>query len=222
MTGPDIFRARRGFTIGVSAIGGPDPIGDVQAFDLWTTVLSQYANSPILTRLLENMDSYLDQTGNFQDFFDLIMNVDTAEGYGLDVWGRIVGIGRVLTIGDGIYFGFEQQSPAVSTFAPGGAGPFFSGEVDASGNFRLSDASFRVLILAKALANICDGSIPSMNQILLNLFPNRGKCYVTDGLDMTMTYTFEFALTAVEAAIVTSGVLPSPTGVSVNFVQLVG
>ena len=59
--------------------------------------------------------------------------------------------------------------------------PFYSGAVLTS-NFNLSDDAFRTLIFAKALANISDGSIPAINQLLLNLFPRRGNCYVTDGL----------------------------------------
>jgi hypothetical protein len=76
-----------------------------------------------------------------------------------------------------------------------------------------------VLILAKALANISSCSAPAVNKVLQLLFPGRGVCYATDGLDMTMTYTFLFALTPVEAAIVDqSGVLPRPAGVSATVV----
>lgn len=212
MSGPDIFAPQHGFSIGVSSIGGPDPIGGVEAFNVWRTILSQYANSPILTRLIENMDSYLDQTTNFEQFFDLIMNVDTAQGYGLDVWGRIVNVSRILSVPeDQVYLGFEE---AGQTAQPFNQAPFYSGQ-QISNNFILTDVAYRVLIFAKALANICDGSIPAINQILLNLFPNRGNCYVRDNLDMSITFKFEFALTAVELAIVAqSGALPVSTGVS--------
>jgi hypothetical protein len=215
MTGPDIFRARRGFTIGVSSIGGPDPIGSVEAFDLWRTMLSQYANSPILTRLVENMDSYLDQTDNFDAFFDLVQNVDTAQGYGLDVWGRIVNVSRTLSVvSPGLtWLGFEEAGIPAQPF---NQAPFFTGQ-QINDNFILTDSSYRTLIFAKALANICDGSIPAINQILLNLFPNRGNCYVKDNLDMTMTFKFEFFLTSVELAIISqSGALPTSTGVSLT------
>ena len=57
----------------------------------------------------------------------------------------------------------------------------------------LSDAAFRTLILAKALSNICDGSIPAINQILINLFcqPWHGNAYVSEG-ELTMAF-FGFA-----------------------------
>ncbi len=83
----------------------------------------------------------------------------------------------------------------------------------------MTDDAYRVVILAKALANVNGGAIPDLNRVLQLLFPGRGNCYVTDGLDMTMSYVFEFALTPVEIAIITTAdVLQSPTGVTRNFV----
>lgn len=194
------------FTIGVS------PIGDITPFDVWTTVISQYANSPILTTLITDFAGYVDQTVNMQSFFDLIWNVDTAQGYGLDVWGRIVGVSRTIQISEpSDYFGFEEtHDPSIQPF---NSAPFYSG-AQVTSNVELSDTAFRTLIFAKALANISDGSIQAINQLLLNLFPGRGNCYVLDNLDMTITYRFEFVLSPVEVAIVEGNVLPTPTGVS--------
>ena len=77
------------------------------------------------------------------------------------------------------------------------------------------------MILAKAATNIWDGSIPSYNKILLNLFPQRGLCYLADNQNMSMTQTFHFALSPVDIAIVQfSGALPSPTGIAVSIAQL--
>lgn len=213
MSGPEPYNqpgpldnAIGNFIIGVSTIG------DIPSFNVWKTILSQYANSPILTRLIENMFAYLDQTENFQDFFDLVMNLDTAQGYGLDVWGRILNVGRTLTVsGDQLYLGFQEAGEEAQPF---NQGPFYSGQQIGS-NFVLTDSAYRVLLFAKAAANICDGSIPAINAILMTLFPNRGNAYVIDGLDMTMTFKFEFTLSPVELAIVSqSGVLPTSTGVS--------
>lgn len=218
MSGPDINRPRPGSNgIGLFAIG-VSPIGTIIPFDYWDTVISQYANSPILTTLIGNMDEYLDQTENLDDFYDLIFNVATAQGYGLDVWGSIVNVSRTLDVpGTSNYFGFEEAGIGANPF---NTEPFFSGQ-QLTNNFILADSAYRVLIYAKALANICDGSIPAINQILLRLFPNRGNCFVTDGLDMSMTYTFQFALTPVELAIVAqSGALPKSTGVSATVVSV--
>jgi hypothetical protein len=151
--------------------------------------------------------------------YDNIWNVSTAQGYGLDVWGRIVGIQRVIAIQAAKFFGFEEQTPAtVEPFGPGGVGCFYSG-VPAASNYALSDQAFRSLILAKAMANISSSSVSSINTILRGLFPGRGNCYAVDGYNMTMQYKFEFPLTHVEYSIIsTSGVLPKPTGVASSIV----
>lgn len=215
-------------------------------FDVWQTVISQYANSPILDQLILNINAYLDQTANFDAFYQYIWNVDTAEGYGLDVWGRIVGVNRVVKITVTNWLGFDEAIPGSFTF---GQGSFYSG-APLTSNYSLSDDSYRLLIFAKAMANITNGSIPAINQILLNLFPGRGNCYVTEGSNngpwfgfdestnaqgfnqapfyagsgitgMNMAYVFEFPLTAVELAIVQqSGVLPKSTGVASSVILL--
>lgn len=199
------------FVIGVSSIGTIPP------FDFWRTIISQYSNSPILTTLISNFFDYIDQTINFDNFFDNIWNLDTAQGFGLDVWGRILGVSRILEIpSSDMFLGFEEAGDP--NFVGFNQAPFYSG-VGSTSNFALSDTAYRFLLFAKAFANISDGSIASINQILLSLFPRRGNCYVVDGLDMTMEYVFEFQLSAVELAIVlNSGVLPRPVGVSATVV----
>lgn len=193
------------FIIGQSAIGTPAP------FDFNRTLISQYANSPILLKLVEDFAQYIDPTANMDAFYDLIWNVDTAQGVGLDIWGRIVGVTRVITTVGDIDFGFAE---AGSVSAVGfGQGEFHSG-AETTTNNTLSDDAFRLLVFAKALANITDCSVTSINQLMLNLFPGRGDCHVQDNLDMTLTYVFNFATTPVEKAVIQgSGVLPRPTGV---------
>jgi hypothetical protein len=180
------------------------------------TIISQYANSPTIVQLITNMNTYLDPSVNFDAFFNLVWNVNTAQGYGLDVWGRIVGVGRVLNVAVGKYFGFDEAG--TTSADPFNQSPYYAGAPTTT-NFSLSDDAFRTIILAKALSNISDGSIPSINQIMLNLFPGRGNCWVTDPGGMALVYTFHFALTPVEVAIVSqSGILPKPAGVASSVV----
>lgn len=222
------------------------PDGTIPEFDVWATVISQYANSPSLDGVITAFSAGIDQTKNFDEFYRLIINVATAVGYGLDVWGRIVGVNRVLQVQVGDWFGFEEALPGDQTF---GFGPLYSG-APLTSNYELSDQAYRTLIYAKAAANITDGSIPSINRILMNLFPGRGNAYVQEGAilgewfgfeesinakgfnqaafysgagihTMMMSYVFEFPLTPVELAIVQqSGVLPKSTGVSATVILL--
>lgn len=203
------------FIIGVTAIGGKQA-----PFLYRRTIISQYANSDILTSLISSFFASVDQASNMDAFFDSIWNIDTATGYGLDVWGRIVGVSRTLQVaGDRDYFGFDEATDLSAK--PFNVAPFYVGD-KLSSNFDLPDDPYRILILAKAFANVSDGSIPSINKILRSLFLGRGNCYCTDGQDMTMTYTFEFVLHPVEIAILSqTGVLPKPSGVSATIVQVI-
>lgn len=203
--------------IGIGAIGIMQ-IGDIPTFQVWSTIISQYANSPTLTGIITSFNAAADLTAVFDSFYDLMWNILTAQGYGLDVWGRIVGVQRAISIpGTVQYLGFEEAGSSWTGFGQGG---FYGGGL-LTQNFLLNDTDFRKLILAKAAGNISDGSIPSINAILLALFPNRGACYVVDGLNMTLTYTFRFALTPAEVAIVSQlNVLPNPCGVVINVAQI--
>jgi hypothetical protein len=212
-------------TAGANAIGlfkiGVSPIGDLPAFSYWATVISQYANSPILIAMIDDFNAAVDETQNLSNFYDFIWNVATAQGYGLDVWGRIVGVTRSIQLpgSTGSYFGFNEPNDLVHDTGFGQS-PFYTGGASTTTNVTLADSDFRNLVYAKALANINSGSIPAINQVLLTLFPHRGNCFVTDGLNMTMTYTFQFALTGTELSIIQfSGVLPRPAGVSATIVH---
>lgn len=182
------------------------------------TFISQFANSPVLAQLVENLNAYIDPATDFDAFYALIWNIDTAEGYGLDVWGRIVGVGRAVRVPIRPWFGFAEAGGSYAL--PLNQGTFYDGTALTT-PVTLGDEAYRTLIFAKALANICDGSIPAFNRILQNLFPARGNCYVRDNLNMTLTYIFEFTLTATEIAILSqSGVLPRPVGVAAKVVQV--
>lgn len=212
--------------------------------DFERTILSQYSTATKLCALISDFNDYIDPGANLDDFYNFIWNVDTAIGAGLDIWGRIVGVERVLTVTDTTFFGFQQGGWRGFNQAP-----FYTGRLTTT-NFRLTDEAFRSLIMAKAAANITDSSIPAINHILMTLFPGRGNAYVTEGqffrqtssfgfaeatdkvgfnqapfgqavasypFGMKMTYVFDFALAPFEVAIVTSGVLPKPTGVLAGF-----
>ncbi len=188
-------------------------------FDVDVTVISQYANSPILLQLVHNMAQYIDPRTNFEDFYSFVWNVDTAQGFGLDIWGRIVGVSRVLHIPTTeLTFGFHDGA-AIPDVEPFNQGVFNSRGAENTQSYVLTDSAYRVLILAKALANISATTSPALNTLLRNLFPGRGRAYVLDLGGMKMQFTFEFPLTEVEFAILTqSGALPHPAGVQATVV----
>lgn len=196
--------------LAVEPIAGTSPrsgSASTPLIDLATTVLSQYANSPVLLALVDYFAEWLEPTGRFDQFFQYIWDISTAKGFGLDVWGRILGVSRVLEVPEGVYLGFEQDAEA----KPFGFGILYSGG-RSTDSVALTDTAYRLLLMAKAALNITDGSIPATNRILLALFDDG---YVRDNLDMTITYVFSRALTALETAIIyQSGAIPKPVGVS--------
>lgn len=60
------------------------------------TIASQYANSPIITSLIESMNAAIDPSKDIDNFYIWVWDVATAQGFGLDIWGRIVGVSRTL------------------------------------------------------------------------------------------------------------------------------
>ena len=189
-------------------------------FDVDATVISQYANSPTLLSLIEDFGQWFDPTADIQNFYLTVWNLDTAIGFGLDIWGIILGVSRVIPLpGTNGAFGFDNSDLPldwedfgnVDNAAAGG--PFYSGEVS-TGSYRLGDGPYLTLLLTKALANICQTTAPGLNAIISNLFAGRGRAYVQDLGHMHMAYNFNFALTSIELAILRfSGVLAHPGGV---------
>ncbi|MGO4743964.1 DUF2612 domain-containing protein [Serratia quinivorans] len=189
------------------------------------TILAQYAGSPKLRSIIETFNTTMD-TGKFlDDFYDVIWNIDTADTYGLDVWGKIVVVSRLLTVTlSEKFFGYDEatnSTPVIDDPEPFDQAPFYTGEQQTS-TVSLTNDAYRKLIMLKAMANITDCTIPSMNRMLMYMFGSSGKAYVRNDGGMVMTYVFEFQLSTVELAIVqSSGALPSPAGVTVNIEQQV-
>ncbi len=181
--------------------------------DWESTIASQYATSPTLDALIASFEACIDPQANIDAFYNLMWNVDTAQGYGLDVWGRIVGVTRVLNIPNPTsqYLGFEEAGGThIESF---GFAPFFN--VSVSSNFSLSDPLFRQLILTKALMNISRASIATYNKALLTLFPGIGNCYVVETAPMTAQLTFPAPLSKVQKAMLQqTGVFTPPCGVT--------
>lgn len=197
--------------------------------NLQQTIIAQFSNSPTITSLLESFNDAVDPAVNFQEFYDKIWNILTAVGFGLDIWGRIVGLpnGRLLQLGVNSQILGYENADIPPDWAPFNQGTFYSG-ASSSTTFILADDAFRTLILAKALANITSTDSQSLNRLIRNLFPGRGRAYVVDRGQsntavggMAMSYVFEFSLTAVEYAILTqSGVLPHPAAVGFTVIVI--
>jgi hypothetical protein len=156
--------------------------------DLNSTIISQYANSPILMAWLQALNSSFDPAASVDSFKTLIWNAPTNPDptnanitYGLDLWGRIVGANRVLyTTPSNSYVAFnEAGSPSLYTAmtmgdGAGNGGVFWGGNPLSPSYTTVGNADFQKIILGKALANISGCSVPSINRILRTLFGSQG------------------------------------------------
>ncbi len=58
--------------------------------------ISQYGTSPTILSLIGSMNAAIDPSADIDNFLIWIWQVSTAQGFGLDIWGRIVGVGRTV------------------------------------------------------------------------------------------------------------------------------
>jgi hypothetical protein len=65
------------------------------------TLISRFAWRPILVALITSFDAAIDPSANIAAFLQYIWNVRTAVGYGLQVWGKIVGVSNVISTPSG-------------------------------------------------------------------------------------------------------------------------
>lgn len=62
--------------------------------DVEQTIISQYGNSATITALVQAMNEWISPHADIDNFYNLVWNVSTAQGFALDIWGRIVGVNR--------------------------------------------------------------------------------------------------------------------------------
>lgn len=192
--------------------------------DVTQTLLSQYADSPTMVGIIMSFNDAVDPAVDLAAFYANIWNVNTAVGYGLDVWGQIVGVNRVMQIQTTpLLFGFgEAFLPGDPTHGvqPFDQATFYSGEASTMA-YTLPDDSYRLLILAKALANITNCTAAGVNKILQLLYASKGRAYVLDTGGMAFKVVFEFDPSDFDTSVIIySGVFPRPAGVLVNLIHV--
>lgn len=193
-------------------INNPDAVSDIDALE---PVQSQYAASSRITSLLVSKAAMLDPGKDLMLWHDSVFNPKTAKGVGLDIWGRIVGIGRMLWVQNTQFFGFAYQNLENFDQAP------FWIRTLSQGQMRLTDEAYRVLVFYKAAANIGAGDMASINSLLNALFePSHGPAnsYVLEIAPMEIRAVFNFYLTLYEQALLEQyGLLDRPAGVGFSW-----
>lgn len=141
-------------------------------------IQSQYGNSPTIKKLLWAFRGHIRPDVDIQEFYKNIMDIDTATGKGLDIWGRIVGVDRNIYIDDSYVdyplFGFKGGGKNANPF---NQGVFYDPANVITGDrvlVTLDDGNYRRLILFKALANISTADMATINQLSAKLYEDEG------------------------------------------------
>lgn len=189
---------------------------------LGKTVQKQYSNSQTLLALLADFDIWFDPSNFITEFLTNVWDISQAQGFGLDIWGRILGQSRYIPVAQtpGFNFGFNINAAPGTQWQPWGQAPFYNGQASGTYTVPLQDAYYRQLLLVKAAANIASCDVPSINALMRSMFGNRGKCYVGYDLahPMDIGYHFEFFPTPVEKSIIMSGLFPQPAGTNAHYI----
>ena len=185
------------------------------------TIQSQYAASPRIKAIAKSIDSLIRPNLDIELFYNNAFNLATAQGWGLDCWGRIVAIERKIegVPTDDNYLGFTAVTGIPNTQAqPFNNAPFFSKQV--GNTFVFQDDAFRLLILTKAMANISEATLPQLNHMISMLLPN-ANVYVLHIDTMHLRIVIQDYLEPYQRILLTRGDLPPiPAGVGFEVYEL--
>lgn len=177
------------------------------------SVQSQYSASPRILDLIYDFRDNINPAPDMALFYEKLFDLESAEGWGLDNWGRILGIGRHLEIVPDEVFGYDG-----SELQPFNQGPFYSPA--STDYYALGDEAYRRLLWFKAMANISPCDAATVNKHLNWLYGDKAA-YIIDNQDMTIRAVFEFYLSQYEAAIFRNyGFLARSGGVGFEWLQI--
>lgn len=158
------------------------------------TVQSQYSASPRILFLAEYYWSMLDPTESINLLLKKMIDPVTAEGSGLDAWGRIVGIKRALVPTLGEYLAFDPHglnNELGDSFNNAPWNPLL-----ASG--MAPDTVYRVYVFVKAMLNIGNGSLADLNRYFSLLYENSGITVLHVGTMVLRVMDFGGRLTSAD------------------------
>lgn len=179
------------------------------------TVQSQYAESPAIRALIESARVRIAPDADIALFYQSIFDIETAQGVGLDIWGRILGIGRSVEVeAEQTYFGFEEAG-----YDPFDVSPFWM-RGGATEQYTLSDDAYRELLLWKAMANIATADAAALNRLLLSLFPGQDIVVHEWGIMAIQLYIFSPLLPYQRTILRNYGLLAKGAGVGLNWVEI--
>ncbi len=190
--------------------------GGIQQFDfkvnLLQALLWEYNIAVNVQGLLEDKDAWIqeNQTQFWEDFYNNIYNLATANAFGLSLWSII--------LGQPIYINNGPTPPGQNIFGLG----IYNQNLN-NGNFGSQNGSTytfsvpiaRLLLQLRYFRLTSSGTVPEINRMLKYLFlENYGLVYLVDCLNMRQRYLFEFTIPSEMLLMLTSfDILPRPASV---------
>lgn len=191
----------------------------VQEFDasvnLLAAVLWQYEDSEKLKALAYAKQAWTteNQTNFWLGWYRDVFNVDTANAFGLSIWGRILNVrlGVEVAPQDKVNFGFGSFNKNFN--APSNFG------VTSDQTQSLTIEQQRLVIKLRYFQLTSRGTVPEINRFLNQLFGNQGGAFVIDPHDMSFAiYQFSFNPDSQLRFILDEfDLLPRPAGVGVRW-----
>lgn len=156
-------------------------------------IYHQYANSPKMVQFIESSANMISVINDMRNFYQYVFNINSAAGFGLDVWGDILNIPRSLLL----------EIEGVDT------------------QYTMNDEEYRIVLKLAASKYISDAACENIYDALSLIFESYGNIYVTDLEGMHIRYSFEFLIPEILYAILKkTGVVPKPAGVDVEIYEM--
>lgn len=192
-------------------------MADIQQIDghanLLRAILWQYSHADKLKALAQAKQDWRDRNIEqfWSDWYRDVFNINTANDFGLAIWGKILGIPITVDIdpstGREVWgFGVENLN-----FGNGNFGR------RSSGSASLTRSQKRMLLKMRYFNLTHKPSVANINKMLSDTFSGFGKIFVVDNLDMTAVYFHDFALPSeLETLFRDFDILPRPSAVGVR------
>lgn len=195
-------------------------MASVQDFDssvnLLQAILWQYEDAEKLLSIARAKQAWIEnnQTEFWSSWYRDVFNIETANAFGLSVWGRILNIKMQV---------IEAPQPSKVPFGFGSFNANFN-----NGNFGvLSDQSIgltleqqRTIVRMRYFQLTSRCTTPEINEFLKGLFGDQGTVYVIDSYDMSfVTFLFTFTPDShLQFILENYDLLPRPAAVGAQWV----
>lgn len=183
--------------------------------DMMRALLWRNNSAPNITALLQHKQDYFNSENQafWEDWYTDVFDLRTANRFGLNVWSIILGAG----ISFAPVQGADNTNWGFGSFRKN----FLNGNFTSLNGFLLTPDDARIVLRLRYYQLTTNGNILGLNFMLSDVFGSQGLAFVLDGLDMTITYEFQFVLTSSLINVFNSlDVLPRPAGVSASFTSL--